>query len=175
MNINLSDMIAILSITITVNIALFAVFYASIFKRAQKLTKHEKEITQNKMILIKTMDQQTLCLEQLYVKICDVENMVERFASKMGENNRKLILKCREITHPKNYLLLKNISELKIFGEDEEFRLSAFKKLVSTGDVKTLDLIELKIETENNSYNKELYKSYKKRLRNHINATLNHN
>ncbi|MBU0475091.1 MAG: hypothetical protein KKF62_13135 [Bacteroidetes bacterium] len=175
MNINFGDLLSILSITVFINIGLFAVFYSTLYKRAHKLVKYDKEIAQNKMILIKTLDQQTICLEQLFVKINDVENMLERLANYLGQDKREQIIKFRKIILPKNFLLLKNISELKLFGEDEQYRLSAFKNLVSVGDIKTLDLINLKIKTEQNSNYKSIYKSYKKGLENRINSIISDN
>lgn len=172
---NISDLLTILSIIVTVNIGLFSIFYISFYKKTQTLMHHETEIMQNKMILIKTLDQQTLCLEQIFVRICDVENLIERLANNIDSNKRADILRCRNIISVKNNSILKSISELKLFGEDEEYRLSAFKNLVSTGDVKTLDLMRLKIKTEKDSYNKNMYKTYAKRLKQHIAFALNNN
>jgi hypothetical protein len=63
----------------------------------------------------------------------------------------------------------------KLFGEDEQSRLSAFKTLVSEGDIKTLEKIGLKIVPEKDPRDKMKYKVYSKRLKNYINLVLNEN
>lgn len=172
-DINFSEILAILTITISVNIGIFAIFYTTLFKKAQKLLQHDRDIAYNRMIILKTLDQQTHCLEQLSVRFCDVENMVERLAFNIDSQKHNIIKRYREIILNKNFALEKNISELKIFGEDEQYRLSAFRSLLSTGDINTLDLIALKIKTEKDKRNRTLYKKYAKILKNNINTILN--
>lgn len=169
----ISDLLSVLTITVTINVTLLTIFYSFISKKAKNIVKNEKEIERNKLILQKTINRQTICLEQLFARISDTENLIERLANQIDNTKRQYILKCRNIICSKNRNILKNIDELKLFGENEYFRLSAFNRLISTGDIDTLDFMLLKIKTEKNPTNRYLYNSYKNRLKRYINSQIN--
>jgi len=170
-----SDIIAVIGITITVNVALLAIFYSVIFKKARQIVVIAKEIENSKTIVNKIVQQQTTCLEYLFTKIQDVENLIERVAANSGKEQGELILRCRNILGKKNKYILKNIDELKIFGDNRDSRVSAFNRLVSSGDINTLELFNLIIKTENKLKNRRLYKKFRRRLKNRINNSITTN
>lgn len=164
-----NNLLTLVIISVTINASLFTLFYKILFKKAKNIIINKKDISDNKIILMNTLNRQTLCVEQLFSRIVDVENMIERLATSIDDDKKNLIQRSRYLVQSKNNNIFKNVLELKLFSNDERDQLSAYNKLISIGDMYSLELMNLKIKTEKNSKQKKIYKSYSKRFMTNIN------